>query len=422
MKTVEEWLDYNFRLHHLHIDMGLERMRQMVQRMDIKFDCPLIIVGGTNGKGSVCAYLEKTFITAGYKTALHTSPHLLRINERARINGKQISDSELIRNFEKVDAVRGDLTPSYFEYSLLAFLSWFQEEKPDIVILEVGLGGRLDAVNVFDPDVSIITSIGIDHVAYLGDTREKIGWDKAHIFRPGRPAICGDPNPPVTVIEYAKEIGAELKIAGRDFTEQVDGNTWSFLSDIRELRDLPLPAMKGEFQLRNAAAAIAALENISSKLPVPKEDIVTALETVQLPGRFQKISNCPDIITDVGHNPHAAVELAKTLKSEPFTGKTLAVFGMLADKDRAKVCRLLGDCADRWYVADLATDRGGSASTLGELLNFAGVSNEQIRLFPTVEDALQAAKNDAAETDRIIAFGSFLTVAAVLKFLEIPVG
>ncbi len=422
MNTVEELLDYILHLHERHIDMGLERMQKMVDIMGIAFDCPIIIVGGTNGKGSVCGYLERAYRAAGYKTALHTSPHLLRFNERARINRRLIEDSELIENFQKVEKARGELTPSYFEYSLLAFLSWFMVEKPDVVILEVGLGGMLDATNVMEPSASIVTSVGIDHVAYLGDTREKIGWDKAHIFRPGKPAICGDPNPPATLVGYAYEIGADLKVSGKDFMAVQEGDHWSFLGDKRELRGLPLPAMRGEFQLRNAAAAIAALESLNEVLPISKEAIEETLKTEQVPGRFQTLEVNPEVIVDVGHNPHAAVELAKTLKDPPFKGRTIGVFGMLADKDRAKVCKLLKDCFDLWFVADLGTDRGGSSSTLAQLLKMAGVSNEKISLYPTVEEALQAAKNEAAETDRIIAFGSFLTVSAVLKSLNIPVG
>ncbi len=421
MKTLNDWLGHIEHLHSKIIDMGLERMLVMNERMGIKFDCPVFIVGGTNGKGSVCAYLEAALLSAGYKTMLHTSPHLFRFNERARINGRYATDEELIPHFEKVERLRGDLTPSYFEFSLLAILSLFQSQKPDAVILEVGLGGRLDAVNTIEPSVSIVTSIGIDHVAYLGDTREKIAWDKAHIYRTGRPAVCGDRNPPSTLIGYAREIRADLRVAGVNFDFQENGGGWTYRDSSVCLENLPYPKMQGKYQLSNASAMICALLSVSGELPIERRDIEHALGRAELTGRFQTVGTDPEIIVDVGHNPHAAKELADTLRRTDTGGRTIAVCGMLSDKDRRSVCAIMKDVVSEWFLGDLGTVRGGKAADLAGFLEEAGVSRESVNIFPSVEAALLNAQKEAVHPDRIIAFGSFLTVTEVLKTLHVPV-
>ncbi len=421
MKTLQDWLSYISHLHNKRVDLGLEKVRLMIKKLNISFPCPVFIVGGTNGKGSVCGFLEAALRSAGYKTALHTSPHLLNFNERARLNGKFVSDEILIKYFELVEAHRDGLALSYFEFTLLAILKWFQDEKPDAVILEIGLGGRLDAVNTMEPTVATITSIGIDHTSYLGNTREEIAWDKAHIYRPGKPAICGDIRPPQTLIDYAKEINANLLIAGQDFKFTCKDGCWNYAGPAWNLEALPLPAMRGHYQIYNAAAAIATLEAQRERLPITRQNIEHALKSVQLTGRFQTVSKNPELVVDVGHNPHAARELAKSLNFYPVKGKTRAVFGMLKDKDRASVCRIMKDSVDQWYVADLGSIRGGKAEDLAAFLIAAGVPAEKIKSFNSVNNALQNARKDSSEIDRIIAFGSFLTVTEILTVLDLKV-
>lgn len=422
MKNLNQWLEHIEHLHSKPIDMGLERMKKMLELMNIKFDCPVIIVGGTNGKGSVCSYLEHILLAQGYKVGVHTSPHLIRFNERAKINGSYVSDEDLCKHFEKVEKARGQTTLSYFEYTLLGILSLFQEKKPDALVLEIGLGGRLDAVNTVEPTVSVITSVGIDHTSFLGNTREEIGWDKAHIYRTGKPAICGDLNPPVTLVEYAEEIGAHLELAGRDFTAlKNDDNTWDYQGPNWHLSQLPEPAMKGVYQINNAAAALAALEAIQTRLKVERESIEQGLKTAVLSGRFQKIGSDPEMIIDVGHNPHAATQLAETLKQVSGKGRTLAVFGMLSDKDRKKVCEIMKPCIDEWFLADLPTIRGGKAEDLGFYLTEAGVDSKKLKKFSSVKEALQNALESSQSTDRILVFGSFVTVSEVLELLNVPI-
>ena len=341
-ETLDAWLHHIEGLHAQAIDLGLDRMETMLKRLDIRFKCPVFTVGGTNGKGSTCAFIESALLAGGYSVGVHTSPHLIRFNERVRINGEDAKDEELIRQFEKVEAARGEMTLSYFEYTLLGILLLFAEKDLDAVVLEIGLGGRLDAVNTVEPSVSVITSIGIDHTAYLGTTRESIGWEKAHIYRSGKPAICADANPPITVEQYADKIGAELLVIGKTFRfEHNHGDkTWNFFGSRGELRNLPLPTMPGEHQLNNASGAFEALQCMQGKLPLKREAFESALLNTRITGRFSKVRNAPEVYLDVGHNPHAAKELAKTLSGLPKATRQVAVFGMLSDKDRAQVCRI----------------------------------------------------------------------------------
>lgn len=423
-ETLDAWLHHIEGLHAQTIDLGLDRMETMLKRLDIRFKCPVFTVGGTNGKGSTCAFIESALLAGGYSVGVHTSPHLIHFNERVRINGEDAKDEELIRQFEKVEAAREDMTLSYFEYTLLGILLLFAEKNLDAVVLEIGLGGRLDAVNTVEPSVSVITSIGIDHTAYLGTTRESIGWEKAHIYRPGKPAICADANPPITVEQYADKIGAELLIIGKNFKfEHVHGSkTWNFLGSRGELKVLPLPTMPGEHQLSNASGAFEALQCMQDKLPLKREAFESALKNTRITGRFSKVRNAPEVYLDVGHNPHAAKELAKTLSELPKATCQAAVFGMLSDKDRAQVCQIMASSFDKWYVSDLHGPRGGTAKDLCAMLGEAGVPQEKIRTFKTVEEAIQQALEEAQETDRIVTFGSFLTVASAIEFLKERVG
>lgn len=421
--TLDEWLHFIETLHSKAIDLGLERMQTMLKRMEIRFSCPVITVGGTNGKGSTCNCMEQILLSQGYKVGVHTSPHLIRFNERARINGSFVSDEELIRHFKKVEEARKELTLSYFEYTLLGILSLFKEKDLDVLILEIGLGGRLDAVNTVESDAAIVTSIGIDHVAFLGDTREKIGWEKAHIYRKGKPAVCADPEPPLTLVEFAENLGSDFITYGRDYSFFRGGQEPSWSYDFRGTHffKLPLPALEGEHQLRNAAGAITVLLSLQDKLPVSEEAICSGLRRMEVTGRFQKVSENPEIILDVGHNPHAAKELAKTLNVHPVTGRKIAVMGMLKDKDRAQVCRILSQSFDFWFLADLWGPRGGSACELKEFLLEVGVQEDRILCFDNVENAVKASINMADSTDTIVVLGSFLTVTGALQYLHLSV-
>ena len=374
---------------------------------------PLILVGGTNGKGSTCAYLEAILGAAGYKTGLYTSPHLLRYNERVRVAGREASDAELVAAFEKIDAARGDTSLTYFEFGTLGAMAQFIAAGVDVAILEVGLGGRLDAVNVFDADAAIVTSVDLDHMDYLGDTREKIGFEKAGIYRAGRPAICADPAPPASLLEHARRIGADLRCVERDFSAQRKGGQWTYRGQVISWPALPLPAMAGAYQLRNAAAALAALEAMRARLPVSETAIRQGLAQARVAGRFQRIARAPDVILDVAHNPAAARALAATLHEQPVAGRTLAVVGMLADKDAAGVFAALGGEIDAWWTCTPESSRAQDATALAAIL-LRQVNGAAISVQPDVNTALAEARGAAREGDRILVFGSFYTVAAVL--------
>lgn len=419
--SLDQWLDFIEKLHDKPIDMGLERMQTMIARMGIKFECPVVTVAGTNGKGSTCAVMERIWREAGFRTAMHTSPHLIRFNERALLNGEEVSDEALIAAFGEVESARGGMTLSYFEYTGLAVLKLFQNAHPDVVILEIGLGGRLDAMNAVDPDVSIVAAIGIDHTAFLGNTREVIALEKAHIYRSGRPAICSDPNPPSTLVGYAAEIGAKLLLINRDFsvTEHPDGSFQFRMGDLSW--QLPRPALQGENQYRNAAGALAAIISLLNRLPVTEAAAAAGLTQVRITARFEEITTQPcTTLLDVGHNPQAAGVLAENLHASRKPGeKTLAVFGMLEDKDRAQVVRLTAPEIDRWFIAGLPGPRGGSAEALKAKMLEGGVEESAIESFATIVDALYAARlsaeDEPAAPVRIIIFGSFVTVGEALE-------
>ncbi|MEG0821248.1 MAG: bifunctional tetrahydrofolate synthase/dihydrofolate synthase [Burkholderiaceae bacterium] len=419
LKTLDAWLAHIESLHAKPIDMGLARMHELVKRLGIRFECPVFVVGGTNGKGSTCSMLEAILRSAGYRVGLHTSPHLLRFNERARLDGAQASDEQLIEQFAAVEAARGDITLSYFEFTALAILRLFQTARLDAVVLEIGLGGRLDAINVIDADVAIITSVDLDHVDYLGHTREAIGLEKAHIYRTGRPAICADPQPPQSLIDYAREVDADLWLFGRDFNYSGDKQQWAYGGRSQRRAALPYPALRGANQLLNAAGAIAALEAIGARLPVSQAAVREGLLRVEIPGRFQILPGQPAIILDVAHNPHAAAVLAQNLDAMAYHPSTHAVFGMLADKDIAAVVGKIGARVDHWHVASLPGPRGTSASQLSEILRAAGVSPAAITSYADVESALVAAQVAVEPADRIVVFGSFLTVAAAMQALAL---
>ncbi len=416
--SLAAWLAYIERLHARPIDLGLDRVRAVAERLGIRFDCPVIVVGGTNGKGSTCGMLEAILRAAGYRTGLYTSPHLLRFNERARLDGIEASDAALVEQFAAVEAVCGDTTLTYFEFTTLAILRLFAQARLDAVILEVGLGGRLDAVNIVDADVAVITSVDLDHMDYLGPTREHIGWEKAHIYRAGRAAICADPQPPARLVEVAEGLGADLWCFGRDFNYSGDRQQWAYGGRKTRRSGLPYPALRGANQLLNASGALAALEALGPRLPVPQAAVREGLLRVQVPGRFQILPGQPAIILDVAHNPHAAAVLAQNLDAMGYYPETHAVFGMLADKDIAGVVARVQGRIDGWHVAALPGPRGASASAQAERLRAAGVSPDAIREHASVESALESAQGAVQPADRILCFGSFLTVADAMRALE----
>ena len=419
--SLHDWLTRLESLHPKAIEMGLDRVSPVADRLGIRFDCPVITVGGTNGKGSTCAMLEAMLLQGGYRVGLYTSPHLLHFNERARINGELASNEALCVNFEAVEAVRQDVSLTYFEFTTLAILNYFSTAGLDAVILEVGLGGRLDAVNLIDADVAIVTSVDLDHQDYLGDTREKIGVEKAGIFRAGRTAICSDPEPPQSLLDHAAAMGADLWLFGRDFNYSGDRQQWNYGGRQQRRNALAYPSLRGANQLLNASAALAALEALRERLPLGAQEVRSGLVMVELPARFQVLPGRPTVILDVAHNPHAAATLSQNLDQMGFHAYTHAVFGAMADKDIAGILTHLVERIDHWYLTDLPLPRAASAASLAEALTRAGVvpsavsgAERSIQCFATPADAYAAARERATENDRIAVFGSFVTVAGVM--------
>jgi dihydrofolate synthase/folylpolyglutamate synthase len=416
--TLPEWLAILEQRHSKEIDMGLARVAAVKDQVGIAYDCPVIMVAGTNGKGSTCAMLESILMQAGYRVGLYSKPHFLDFNERARINGENVSDQVLIQAFNQVEEKRGEVSLTYFEFTTLAICKLLADARLDVVILEVGLGGRLDAVNVIDADVAIVTSVDIDHVDYLGDTREKIGFEKAGIFRPGKAAICGDPVPPQSLIDHAAAIGADLWLFGRDFNYNGDKQQWNFAGRTQRRNSLGYPSLRGANQLLNASAVLAALEVLKTQLPVGAQEVRTGLVMVDLPGRFQVMPGRPAVVLDVAHNPHAAATLSQSMDNMGFHAYTYAVFGSMLDKDIDGVIAQLKDKVDHWCVTDLPLPRAATAAQLEAKLVAAGVlqdGEKSIRQFDRPESAYAYAMSNAGENDRIVVFGSFLTVAGVMR-------
>lgn len=412
LTSLDEWLSYLEALHVNAIDMGLERVRKVAAALGFEPDFPIILVAGTNGKGSVCAMLSTVFERAGFKVGTYTSPHLIRYNERVAISLQPASDERIVQSFEAVEAARGDTTLTYFEFGTLAAMHSFIAEKVDVAVLEVGLGGRLDAVNVFEPDVSVVVSVDLDHQSFLGDNREAIGFEKAGVYRAGKPAICADPNPPQSLVSHAAAIGADLKLVGKDFGYSRMDNQWSFHIGEVHRHALPIPALRGSYQLGNAAAVLAVLETLRERLPVSLGAVKQGLLEVDWPGRFQVLPGRPQVILDVGHNPHAVRAMAASLTVLPFAENRIAVFSMLSDKDIDAVIELAKGQFDQWYVGGLDMPRGQSAEDIAAKLAAHGVA--RVYPFQSVEQAWRAALSVAGENDRITVFGSFHTVAAVM--------
>ncbi|HEU4853002.1 MAG TPA: bifunctional tetrahydrofolate synthase/dihydrofolate synthase [Telluria sp.] len=418
--TLPDWLALLESRHaETHIDMGLDRVRQVKEAMGLAFDCPVIMVAGTNGKGSTCAMLESILLRAGYRVGLYIKPHFLDFNERARINGEMASDAALVEAFNAVEAKRGEVPLTYFEFTTLAIMQLLAGSGLDVAILEVGLGGRLDAVNVVDADVAIVTSVDIDHTDYLGDTREKIGFEKAGIFRPGKTAICSDPVPPQSLIDHAEAIGADLWLLGRDFNYSGDKQQWNYGGRSQRRNSLAYPSLRGANQLLNASAALAALEALKLTLPVGAQEVRTGLVMVELPGRFQVLPGRPSVIYDVAHNPHAAATLAQNLGNMGFHPFTYAVFGVMQDKDIAGVIAPMAEHIDHWCIAQLPSPRSANADELVQQVQALAPADAKPGEWTAAAFADPAAAFDdairrAGENDRIVVFGSFYTVAGVM--------
>ena len=419
-RTLGEWLAYLEQLHPAAIDMGLDRAREVTNRMGLQKPAPRVVtVTGTNGKGSTCAFVASLLQAQGLKVGVYSSPHLLRYNERVQIDGAEVSDELLCEAFAALDAGRGETSLTYFEMGTLAAFWLFERAQLDAVVLEVGLGGRLDAVNLVDADLALVTSIGVDHVEYLGNTRESVAFEKAGIFRAGKPALCGDLNPPHTLLEKAAELGCPLFLRGRDFDLQAAGSVWHWRGQDAngqaiELRDIPLL----DLPMENAALAVQAYA--LSGLPWQPERIVAALAGTRIAGRldrrqFNWKGKTLNVLLDVGHNPHAAEYLARRLAQRPITGKRLAVFGLLADKDLDGVVSPLVCAIEQWAVAPLDTPRTRSQAELEVVLQGLGAS---VAAYGSVAAALEAQSEQATAEDEILLLGSFYCVAEALEWLE----
>jgi len=422
--TLDAWLAYCERLHPQNIALGLDRVREVAQRMGLQFDCPVITVAGTNGKGSTCAMLEAVALQSGYRPGVYTSPHLVHFEERCRVGGEIVKAEELIPHFEAVEQARvkdgKEVALTYFEFTTLAILRLMSLSRLDVAILEVGLGGRLDATNIIDADCAIITSIDLDHMELLGPDRESIGREKAGIMRAGRPVIVSDPVPPQSVIDHAAEIGADLWRFGNDFNYDGDKQQWGWAGRGRRYAGLAYPALRGANQLMNASGVLAAYEAIRGKLPVTAQAVRTGLSMVELPGRFQIVPGQPTLVLDVAHNPHSVAALTANLDAMGYFPTTHAVFGAMADKDWEPMLTKVGPLVDRWYFTDLPTPRADSAENLKaklQQLQAQGVIRKDVSMqtFANPQQALDAAVAATEAADRIVVFGSFFTVGGVLQ-------
>ena len=418
--TLDDWLAHCERLHPTSIDMGLERVRAVADRMGLRFECPIITVAGTNGKGSTCAMLEAILMEAGYRTGVYTSPHLVHFEERCRVRGDIVNATDLIAVFARVESARSQNGPeislTYFEFTTLAILQLLADAKLDVVILEVGLGGRLDAVNILDADCAIITSIDLDLMELLGNDRESIGFEKAGIMRAGKPVVVSDPVPPQSILDHAAKLGADLWRFGQDFNFSGDPQQWGWAGRGRRYAGLAYPALRGANQLVNASGVLAALTALRERLPITAQAVRVGLSMVELPGRFQIIPGQPMLVLDVAHNPHSVAALTENLDAMGFYPCTHAVFGAMADKDVAPMLARIGPLVDKWYFTGLPTARAATGQAL--LDKWQRVNSRPdvtAQAYASPEAALQAAVKAANPADRIVVFGSFYTVGGILK-------
>jgi dihydrofolate synthase/folylpolyglutamate synthase len=411
VKTLDDWLAHCERLHPKSMDLSLERTVEVRRRLGIEFAVPVISVAGTNGKGSTCAMLEAIALQAGYRVGLYQKPELVHFEERCRVGGRSVAAADLLPHFEAVERARGDIGLTKFEFTTLVIARLLSQAALDLVILEVGLGGRFDSVNAFDTDCAVITSIALDHTEFLGPDRESIGREKAHIMRPGKPAIVSDPAPPRSVIDHAHEIGADLWLVGRDFNHSGDRQQWAWSGRGRRYAGLAYPALRGANQLLNASGVLAAFEALRDRLPITAQAVRNGFATVDLPGRFQIVPGQPTLVLDVAHNPQSVAALAANLDAMGFYPRTHAVLGMMRDKDIAGALAAIRPLVDHWHLCDLPTARGARATELAALLGPAA----DTACHASPSDALRAAAASADPADRIVVFGSFYTVGGVLK-------
>jgi dihydrofolate synthase/folylpolyglutamate synthase len=414
------WLAHCEHLHPSAVDMTLERVNLVRDRLGLRFAAPVITVAGTNGKGSTCAMLESIALQAGYRVGLYIKPHLVHFEERCRIGGASVAADTLVPHFEAVEAARGSLTLTYFEFTTLAILRALASAELDLVILEVGLGGRLDAVNTINTDCAVITSIDLDHTEYLGPDREHIGIEKAQIMRPGKPAIVSDPAPPQSVVAHAQAIGADLWLVGRDFNHAGDRQQWNWSGRGKRYSGMAYPALRGANQLVNASGVLAAFEALRERLPVSAQAVRSGLALVDLPGRFQIVPGQPTLVLDVAHNPHSVAALALNLDQMGYHPSTHAVFGAMRDKDIPALLRRMAGLVDHWHFCDLDTPRAATAKELAHGLatlasQVPALARATVECHPDPAGALRAAAAAAEPADRIVVFGSFYTVGGVLK-------
>jgi len=416
--TLADWLAHCERLHPKTIELTLDRVAAVKARLGLNFDpaTPVVIVGGTNGKGSTCAMLEAIALAAGYRVGLFSKPHLVHFEERCRIAGESVAAEALLPHFEAVEAARGDITLTYFEFTFLVIARLLAASSLDLCILEVGLGGRFDAVNVFDADCAVLTSIDVDHAEFLGHDRETIGREKAGILRRGKPAIVSDPLPPKSVIDEARAVGADLYRAGIDFRTQGDRQQWSWEGRATRFSGLAYPALRGANQLLNAAGVLAVFEALRQRLPVSAQAVRSGFARVDLAGRFQVVPGQPTLVLDVAHNPHSIAALTQNLDQMGFFPRTRAVFGAMRDKALAEILEKIAPLVDAWHFTDLPTPRAARADELVGIL--AGVpgrrADASVHTHASPGAALAAARAAADPVDRIVVFGSFYTVGGVL--------
>ena len=416
--TLKGWLAWQESLHPLAIDLGLERAARVFKALNpggVK--PPTITVAGTNGKGSCIAYLEAIYRAQGYRVGAYSSPHILKYNERIKIDGTPASDELICEAFARIESIRGDTSLSYFEFGTLAALDIFRRSDLDIQLLEVGLGGRLDAVNIVAPDVALITSIGIDHVDWLGTTREAIGREKAGIFRADTPAVVGDCDPPLSLLQCAADKNAKLYCIGQDFGFIKQAASWDWFSSNRRIERLPDPGLKGEHQYRNASTVILAVDMLTQSLPVSDEAIRTGLKNCRLLGRFQLIDDKIPVLLDVGHNPEAVKTLLAYL-TQTFPGKRIhAVFSMMKDKDIAAVLEIMNPAVYDWFFAPLANPRAATESLMREIFSHSSVARVSFG-YTGFAEAYDAAKSQAHADDLLLVFGSFFLVSDCLNEFE----
>ncbi len=416
--TLDQWLAHCAAMHPTEIDLSLERVVEVRARLGIEFKVPLITVAGTNGKGSTCAMLEAIALQAGYRVGLYAKPHLVHFEERCRVDGRMVDAAQLLPHFEAVEAARREITLSIFEFTTLAIVRLLSQAPLDLVILEVGLGGRFDAVNAFDADCAVITSIDLDHMEFLGPDRESIGREKAGIMRAGKPVVVSDPLPPRSVVDQAEQIGADLWLFGRDFNYAGDRQQWNWAGRERRYNGLAYPALRGANQLLNAAGALAAFEAMRSVLPITAQAVRNGFALVELPGRFQIVAGQPTLVLDVAHNPHSVAALAQNLDQMGFHPRTHAVFGAMRDKDVAAIIARMVPLVDSWHFTDLPLPRAARAQELAGIHATSGAKAPgpvTVQCHPDPQAALAAALAAADPADRIVVFGSFYTVGGVLK-------